>query len=97
MAPRAEQRRAGDGVDDLVAADHVDLARRGQAVELVEHGTQRERHVVARVAVGDREDVEVVDLLPPALQLDERALDDRAEADEARIRQGVPGRPARPW
>ena len=97
VAAGAEQRRAGDGVDDLVAADLVDLALARQAVELVEHGAQRERHVVARVAVGDREDVEVVDLLPPALQLGERALDDRAEADEARIRQGVPGRPARPW
>ena len=28
VAARAEQRRAGDGVDDLVAADLVDLARR---------------------------------------------------------------------
>ena len=72
VAARAEQRRAGDRVDDLVAADVVDVALRGQAVELVEHGAQRERHVVAGVAVGDREDVEVVDLPPPGLELDER-------------------------
>jgi hypothetical protein len=32
---------------------------------LVEHGAQRERHVVAGVAVGDREHVEVVYLTAP--------------------------------
>ena len=72
-----------------VAADLVE--RRpllGQAVELVEHGAQRERHVVAGVAVGDREDVEVVDLLAARLELAERALDDGAEADEAGIGHG---------
>ena len=63
-----------------------------EAVELVEHGAQRQRHVVARVAVGDREDVEVVDLLAAAFQLRQRTLDDGAEADEARIGQGDPGR-----
>ena len=66
-----------------------------EPVELVEHGAQRERHVVARVAVGDREHVEVVDLLAACLQLRQRALDDGAEADEARIGQG--GRRATPW
>ena len=66
VAAGAEQRGAGDGVDDLVAADLVDLALPREPVELVEHGAQRERHVVARVAVGDREDVEVVDLLAAA-------------------------------
>ena len=74
-----------------------------QAVELVEHGAQRERHVVARVAVGDREHVEVVDLPPARLELGERALDDGAEADETGIghagfRPARRGRPAaRPW
>ena len=96
VAARAEQRGAGDGVDDLVAADLVDLALRGQVVELVEDGAQRQRHVVARVAVGDREDVEVVDLLAARLELRERGLDDEAEAEEARIGHGC--RPAaKPW
>jgi hypothetical protein len=90
IAARSEQRCAGDGVDDLVAADLVDLALPGEAIELVEHRAQRERHVVARIAVGDREDVEVVDLLAASLQLGEGALDDAAKADEARIRQGDP-------
>jgi hypothetical protein len=65
VAPRAQQGGAGHGLDDLVAADLVDRAALvgGQAVELGEHGLERERHVVARVAVGDREDVEIVDLL----------------------------------
>ena len=85
VAARAEQRRAGDGVDDLLAADLVDLPGGGEAVELVEHRAHRERHVVARVAVGDGEDVEVVDLLAACLQFGQRTLDDGPEADEARI------------
>ena len=88
VAAGAEQRGAGHGVDDLVAADLVDVALRGQPVELVEHRAQRQGHVVARVAVGDREDVEVVDLLAPCLELRERAFDDGAEADQARVGHG---------
>ena len=68
VAARAHQRRARDRVDDLVAADLVDHLP-VEAVELVEHGAQRQRHVVARVAVGDREHVEVVDLLAPLLEM----------------------------
>ena len=68
VAARAEQRRAGDGVDDLVATDLVDLALGGEIVELGEHGAQGQRHVVPRVAVGDREDVQVVDLLAAAIR-----------------------------
>ncbi len=97
VAAGAEQRGAGDGVDDLVAADVVDLPLPREAVQLVEDGAQRQRHVVARVAVGDREDVEVVDLLATAFQLRQRTLDDAAEADDARIRQSDPGPAARPW
>ena len=67
-----------------------------EPVELVEHGAQRERHVVAGVAVGDREDVEVVDLLAASFELAEGALDDGAEADEAGIGHGGP-RPPTPW
>ena len=62
----------------------------GEAVELLEHGAQRERHVVARVAVGDREHVEVVDLIAACLELCQRTLDDTTEAKEARIGQGWP-------
>jgi hypothetical protein len=88
--PRAPSKRgAGDAVDDLVAADLVDLALRGQIVELGEDGAQGERHVVARVAVGDGEDIEVVDLLAPRLQMRQRSLDDETEAEEARIGHGA--------
>ena len=69
----------------------------GEAVELVEHGAQRQRHVVAGVAVGDREDVEVVDLLAARLELAEGALDDGAEAEEAGIGHGGAGGPPTPW
>ena len=86
VAARAEQRGAGDRVDDLVAADLVDrvlvLGLR-EAVDLVEAGAQRQRHVVARVAVGDGEDVEVVDLRAARLEVREGALHGGAEADEA--------------
>ena len=97
VAARAQQRGAGHGVDDLVAADLVDVARARQAVELVEHRPHGERHVVARVAVGDREDVEVVDLLAPGLELREGAPDDGAEADEARVGHAGGAAAATPW
>ena len=72
-----------------VAADLVERALvLGEPVELVEHGAQRQRHVVAGVAVGDREDVEVVDLLAACLELAERALDDGAEPEKAGIGHG---------
>ena len=84
VAAGAEQRGPGDAVDDLVAADVVQRDA-GEAVELVEHGAQRQRHVVPRVAVGDREHVEVVDLLAACLELGQRALDHGTEAEEAGI------------
>jgi len=40
-----------------------------EAVQLVEHVAHRQRHVVAGIAVGDREDVQVVDLLAALLQV----------------------------
>ena len=90
VAARAEQRGAGHALDDLVAVDRVELALLGQAVELVEHGAQRQRHVVPGVAVGDREDVEVVDLVAACLQLRQRSLDDGPEPDEGRVGQEWP-------
>ena len=59
-----------------------------ERVELVEHRAQRHRHVVARVAVGDREDVQVVDLLAAVLELRERGGHDPAEADQALVGHG---------
>ena len=89
VAAGAEQRRAGDRVDDLLAADLVERSLvLGEPVELVEHRAQGQRHVVAGVAVGDGEHVEVVDLLSPCLELAESALDDGAEAEKAGIGHG---------
>jgi hypothetical protein len=75
-----------------------------EAVDLVQAGAQRERHVVARIAVGDGEHVEVVDLRAARLEVRERALDHGAEADEAGLRRGGHGGrrggragPRRPW
>ena len=55
------------------------------AVDLVEAGPQGQRHVVARIAVGDGEDVQVVDLRAAGLEVREGALHGGAEADEARL------------
>ena len=52
----------GDRLDDVVAIDRCERVR-PQAVEAVEHRPDRPRHVVARVPVGNREHVQVVDLL----------------------------------
>ena len=64
VAPRPHQRRAGDGVDDLVAgpasASPSRARGRSSSSSTCAH---RQRHVVAGVAVGDREHVQVVDLL----------------------------------
>ena len=87
VAARPQQRGAGDRLDDLIAPDLVEravLAVR-EAVDLLQHGAQRERHVVAGVAVGDGEDVEVVDLLAARLEVRQGAVDDGAEAKEAGI------------
>ena len=91
VAASAEQRSAGDRGDDLVAADVVDralLRRGGQPIELLEHGAERQHHVVAGVAVGDREHVEVVDLAAARLERRQACFDDRTKADEAGIGHG---------
>ncbi len=84
VAAGAEQRGAGHGVHDRVAADHVDRLA-VHAVELVEHGAHRHRHVVPGIAVGYREDVEVVDLLTARLKLGIRSGHGAAEPDQAGI------------
>ncbi len=87
VAPRSEQRSAGDRVHELVSAEVV----QGLAVdplELVEHGAHRHSHVVAGVAVGDGKDVEVVHLLTPALELGVRARDRALEPGDALVWHG---------
>ena len=76
--------RSGDLRDFLASGKKIIIG--GQAIELRQNGTEGERHVVARVAVGDREDVEVVDLLAARLQVRQGAFERDAEADEARVR-----------
>ncbi len=102
VAAGAQQRRALDALDDLVAPDVVDRALAGLLGQLVDLGqarAQRERHVVARVAVGDGEHVEVVDLLAARLEVRQSALHDGAEANETRLgrRRGHEAAARRPW
>ena len=53
-----------------------------------QHRPQRQHHVVARVAVGDREHVQVVDLLAPLLERGKAGLHERAEAEDRGIAHG---------
>jgi hypothetical protein len=97
VAARAEQRGARHGVDDLLATDLVDVALVDrEAVELLQARLQRQRHVVARVAVGDREDVQVVDLVAARLEMGERALERRAKANEAGVEHAGIGHGSEP-
>ena len=84
VAAGPHQRRPGQRLDQLGAADLVDLEP-VEAVELLHHGPHRHRHVVARVAVGDREDVEVVDLLASGLERGVGGADDPSEAGDRGI------------
>ena len=76
---RAHQRGAGDRAHDLGPLG-VAVALALEPLELVEDVAHRQRHVVARVPVGDREHVQVVDLLAPLLEMRERDADDLAKA-----------------
>ena len=98
-APSSAARATESTISSRPISSIVRSSIAGEAVELVQHGAQRQRHVVARVAVGDREDVEVVDLLAARLEVRERALDDGAEADEAGVGHGAAtrARARRPW
>ena len=84
VAAGAHQRRPGQRLDQLGAADLVDLLA-VEAVELLHHGAHRHRHVVAGVAVGDREDVEVVDLLAALLEVGVGGRHHPAKAHDAGI------------
>ncbi len=65
----AHERRASDRAHDLGPLRIAVHGRLLQAIELVDHMAKGQRHVVAGVAVGDREHVQVVDLLAPLLEV----------------------------
>ena len=88
VTARAEQRRAGDHADELVAPDVVELLT-VHRVQSVQHGTHGHSHVVAGIAVCDRENVQVVDLLAPALELGAGGRDSPSKTDEAGIGHGT--------
>ena len=92
VAPGPHQRGTGNGVDDLLPIRAHRLAV--EAIELPHHRLQGQRHVVARVPVGDREDVQIVDLLAAGFELGVRGLDDPAEALDRRIGHRRPDYPA---
>ena len=87
VSARSEQSRSRHRVDDRLAPDHIDRLA-VHAVELVEYRAHGHGHVVAGVAIGDREHVEVVDLLTARLELRVRGRYCAAESNEARVRHG---------
>jgi hypothetical protein len=90
VSPRAQKRCPRNRGDDLVPPDAVDrrlLRGVREPVELMQHRAQGEDHVVARVAVGDREHVQVIDLFAPRLERGKSGLDDRAEANYRSVGQ----------
>ncbi len=84
VAARAHQRRAGDLAHDHRALRVAVLAL--EHVELVEHVAHRQGHVVAGVTVGDREHVEIVDLLATLLEMRKRNRDDLAKTMNRLVR-----------
>jgi len=84
VSARPQQRRAGHRLHDLLAADLVDrpLPVALQPIELIQHGLERECHVVPGVAVGDGEHIQVVDLLAARFQMRQRSRHGHAEADQ---------------
>ena len=90
VSPGAHQRRADYGVTELVAVGGDRLPV--QAVELLHHRLHGQRHVVARVAIGDREDVQVVHLLAAGGEFRVGGLYDPAKALDGgvdRHREGI--------
>ncbi len=93
IAAGSEQCGPRDRRDDLVAPDLIDRAAlRGarKAVQLLKHGAQRQHHVVAGIAVGDREHVEVVDLLTALLERRQPSLDHCPKPNDARVGHAGP-------
>ena len=93
VAAGSKQCRARDRRDDLVAADLIDRAAlrgAGEAVQLLKHGPQRQHHVVPGIAVGDREHVEVVDLLAALLERRQPGLHHRPKPNDARVGHAGP-------
>ena len=101
IAACAHHRGAGDRLDDLGPL-RIPLGLLLEPLELGEDRAHRQRHVVAGVSVGDREHVQVVDLLAPLLQMRERDGDDAAEALDGRVGHLLAGiylraNPRRAW
>jgi hypothetical protein len=94
VSPRPHQRRPRHRVHDLGPCG-VGVAVLLQPLELLEDVAHRQHHVVAGVAVGDRKDVEVVDLLLARLEVTQRDGNHPAEAMEGWISH--PGGLSPPW
>ena len=91
LLPRAPS-SAARATDSTISSRRISSSGRstcGQPVDLLQARLKGQGHVVARVAVGDREHVEVVDLLAARLQVRQGAFERDAEADEARVRHGA--------
>ena len=84
VPPGPHQRSPRERLDELGAPDLVDLLA-VEPVQLLHHRPHRHRHVVAGIAVGDGEDVEVVDLFAALLEIGVSRGHDPTEAHDAGI------------
>jgi hypothetical protein len=85
IATRSHQRGMRHRVHDRLATHLVHLAPI-HALECLYHRLERERHVVPRVAVGDREHVQVVHLAAPLVEVAIGGRDDPAESLDGGVR-----------
>ena len=77
-APHRLLRPAVDEPREQLREDHAAVAacpRQRPTWTRIPEGPERGQHVVPRVAVGDGEDVELVDLDPVSLEMRDRALE----------------------
>ena len=68
--------------------DHYEFVS-AEAARGIQDVAHRQRHVVAGVPVGDRKDVEVVDLLTARLEVRERHRHHLAKANDCGVRHGA--------
>ena len=86
VATSPHQGGAGQGGDQFGPADLVERLAVVEPVELFHHRLHGHRHVVPGVAVGNGENVQVIDLLPTRFKRPVSSSNDPLESLDTRIR-----------
>ena len=88
-APSSAARATEATISSRPTRSIVPSGGRREAVELLDDRAQRQHHVVAGVAVGDREHVDLVDLFAARLERRQPRLEHGAEPEQARSKPGA--------